>query len=191
MRILLPVLFLIVFQPVQSQVITKVDFVDLADTVIFKNNVYAIYLIDMDEHIIRFQSELGGTIKTAPRSSVQIVSDNRAAREYVDLYREMMIGKQMFISVVPYKITTTKIWSAIVDSGMDSKTGKLEVNGRRLNFKSELAVINYLIAKGWNVYQIDEIDISDLMISNSGFGSGGVDSVKISNTRYIMTKFIK
>ena len=138
-------ILLFIFKSVNAQIITGVvEQVDIADTIIFNNQKYEVYINKWDEYHIWFQRERDSEEARVLRSTVQIVSDNRYLRDYVEVTPEMLRGKKMFISVVPYQVTMTQKWSAIVDSGIDSKTSKLEIDGERLNFKSELAIVNYL-----------------------------------------------
>jgi len=57
----------------------------------------------------------------------------------------------------------------VVDGGLDDYSGVMSYKGEHLLFKSELAVVNFLISQGWELHRIIEIEKGSVGIWYSDF----------------------
>lgn len=175
-----------------TQVFKDVNFKTQPDTLMSNSIKYPVIITKVDDYTIWFYRYLDSSknILKASIASVKIVSDNRNNRKYVELDESKLRGKQIFISVTPFKpFLSFNRWKAVIDSGLDNNTGILKSGDEHLIFKSELAIVNFLIGEGWELYQIREIDKGTVGFASGFLSSSAIGgSAKISTTSYIMRR---
>lgn len=175
-----------------TQVFKDVNFKTQPDTLMSNSIKYPVIITKVDDYTIWFYGYLDSSknILKASIASVKIVSDNRNNRKYVELDESKLRGKQIFISVTPFKpFLSFNRWKAVIDSGLDNNTGILKSGDEHLIFKSELAIVNFLIGEGWELYQIREIDKGTVGFASGFLSSSAIGgSAKISTTSYIMRR---
>jgi len=197
MKLLKVLLFLFLTNVLNGQVlIENFSLKEVADTIILKSGLkYAIILTaynpSNDNAPIEFYVYGDSTKKSRSvrPEMVQFIFDHRKERMFVEMKMESFAGKDLYIAAVPFQPAFSKRWKVVVDGGLDAYSGVLSYKGEHLLFKSELAVVNFLISQGWELDRIIEVEKGSVGFGTAIFGSSAIGgSAKISSTNYILKR---
>lgn len=136
----------------QGFLYNQVQIVDQTDTLWFNGQKYACIIEKIGEFEIRYKLVGSTEVRSINRNLVSKIDDNRNARRFVSIDPEKLKGKKYYISIIP--IENKGRYNALIDTGTNQGIDILSYEGEKLAFNSELAVINWFIMQGWELYEI-------------------------------------
>ncbi len=136
----------------QSWVYDDVEIVDQIDTLYINGSPYACYLERVGEFEVVYRLPEANEPRSITRTLVSRLVDNRDARRFVSIDPARLKGKKIYISITP--IEKKGRYKALVDTGTNAGISVLHSEAEELAFNSELAVVNWFVMQGWEMYEI-------------------------------------
>ncbi|WP_268124680.1 hypothetical protein [Roseivirga pacifica] len=166
---------------------------DIADTLYISNTeVLPVIITDTYDNIIKYYI-YGDPAQTERKVYTnQIKSYHKvkpADRKAYKLDTTYLQGKTIYMQATPVNPSLSRFYNLIFDTGIGNGEYLLTDNeDKPIKFYSEMAIVNYLIGQGWELYQIQNIEKGSISGGGTSWGTILGGSITFSQNRYFLKK---
>lgn len=165
------------------------------DTLVVKGRAYPVEIVG--ETTLRYQYYLIGdeskTLRTIDTDKVDnLIRVSSRDKKASVLDPESLIGKEIYIQVSPFKPALSSYWQVVIDDGINGNWLLTSPEGDKIKFFSEMAIVNYLIGRGWNLHKIQLVEKGSVGGASSFLETAAIGGkITISSNVYFFKRIYK